>query len=80
MSAAYTIRVESGPHHSRADRVFVTAGPSNRPVVTLNVRHYDGQVSWASDWGVIPDLQAAGIIRYEHLGPGTYGHTNCYLV
>ncbi len=78
MTDKYIIRVESGPHHARADRVFVTEQGAD--VVTLNVRHHDGQISWASNWSVIPDLHAAGIVRYEHLGPNTYGHTNCYLV
>lgn len=79
MTDTHTIHVEAGPHHARADRVIVT-DKNKRHVVTPNVRHHDGRISWASNWATIPDLHAAGIIRYQHLGPNTYGHTDCYLI
>lgn len=47
---------------------------------TLHVRHYDGLVTWASDWANVPALEQAGQLRSVSRGSGTYGHVDVYFV
>lgn len=39
----------------------------------------DGAVSWMSDWCRGLELEAAGVLRTVHYGPGTYGHSSYFL-
>jgi len=45
----------------------------------INTSYRGGReiITWCSDWARIPELEAEGLIRYHHLGPNTYGHTDC---
>jgi hypothetical protein len=42
--------------------------------------HESLPVMWMSDWTRCWDLAAAGLLRRENGGPGTYGHVSFYVV
>lgn len=37
-------------------------------------------VMWMSDWARWPELAKAGRLRVVDGGPGTYGHTDLYVI
>lgn len=74
----YTARITPGGRGY--DIVEMVVGPSEDVRNTLHVRHYDGMVTWSSDWAHVHDLIAAGVCGAVHRGPETYGHVDVYFV
>ena len=75
----YTARITSGPQGKGYDIVEMVTGPEETVRCTMHVQHYDGRITWADSWGLVPTFEQLGIVQAVNRGPNTYGHVDCYF-
>ena len=66
------------PRGNGSDAVTFTR--EGETLCTIHVRGYDGLVTWADKWEIVPDLVADGQLASVCRGPATYNHVDVYWV